>query len=151
MRSAPAWARNTSPTHTTWGMGRSTFPRATGYCAASATRAGCVSISTSREMGHARVMNDAEPTWSKPWNPSMYEITRRTMLKMTAAATTVPIDRVHYRILDPHVHVWKHDPQFPFAAGAKVPDFDATPEMLLDLMNANGVEKTVIMQVIHYR
>jgi L-fuconolactonase len=41
--------------------------------------------------------------------------------------------------------------QFPFAPGAKVPDYDATPEMLLDLMKANGVAKTVIIQVIHYR
>ena len=49
------------------------------------------------------------------------------------------------------MHVWKHEPQFPFAPGAKVPDYDATPEMLLDLMKANGVAKTVIIQVIHYR
>jgi L-fuconolactonase len=56
-----------------------------------------------------------------------------------------------YRILDPHVHVWKHDPAFPFAEGARVPDRDAPPEMLLDLMKANRVEKTVIIQVIHYR
>ncbi len=56
-----------------------------------------------------------------------------------------------YRILDPHVHVWKHDPQYPFAAGAKVPDRDATPEQLLALMKANGVARTVIIQVIHYR
>lgn len=63
------------------------------------------------------------------------------------AAATVP----SYRILDPHVHVWKHDSAFPFAQGAKVPEFDATPEMLLQLMKANKVEKTVIIQVIHYR
>jgi L-fuconolactonase len=56
-----------------------------------------------------------------------------------------------YRILDPHVHVWKHDPRFPFAPQAKVPDYDATPEKLLELMKANGVAKTVIIQVIHYR
>ncbi len=56
-----------------------------------------------------------------------------------------------YRIIDPHVHVWKHDPQYPFAEGAHVPDRDATPETLLDLMKANGVSKTVIIQVIHYR
>jgi predicted TIM-barrel fold metal-dependent hydrolase len=49
------------------------------------------------------------------------------------------------------VHVWKHDARFPFAAGAKVPDYDATPEMLLDLMHANGISKTVIIQVIHFR
>jgi len=75
----------------------------------------------------------------------MPEVTRREMLKMTAAAAVS-----NYRILDPHVHVWKHDAHFPFAPGAKVPDYDATPEMLLDLMKANGVEKTVIIQVIHY-
>ena len=57
----------------------------------------------------------------------------------------------NYHIIDPHVHVWKHDPQFPFAAGANVPARDATPETLLGLMKANGVERTVIIQVIHYR
>jgi L-fuconolactonase len=76
----------------------------------------------------------------------MSEITRRRMMLMTAAAV-VP----SYQILDPHVHVWKHDARFPFAAGAKVPDFEATPEMLLALMKANGVAKTVIIQVSHYR
>ena len=43
------------------------------------------------------------------------------------------------------------DAKYPFAEGAHVPDRDATPEMLLDLMNANGVSKTVIIQVIHYK
>src|ERR1700678_1450184 len=80
----------------------------------------------------------------------MTEVTRRTMLKMTAAVA-LSSDPTPYRILDPHVHVWKHQAQFPFAAGAKVPDYDATPEMLLDLMKANGVAKTVIIQVIHYK
>lgn len=56
-----------------------------------------------------------------------------------------------YRIIDPHVHVWKHHSRFPFAPQAKVPDYDATPEELLKLMRANGVEKAVIIQVIHYR
>ena len=56
-----------------------------------------------------------------------------------------------YRILDPHVHVWKHDPEYPFAKEAHPPERDATPETLLDLMKANGVSKTVIIQVIHYR
>ena len=55
-----------------------------------------------------------------------------------------------YRIIDPHVHVWKRDPHYPFAT-KHPPDSDATPEMLLDLMKANGVAKTVIVQVIHYR
>jgi L-fuconolactonase len=56
-----------------------------------------------------------------------------------------------YRILDPHVHVWKHDPEFPFAAGAHPPERDAAPETLLELMKANGVARTVLIQVIHYR
>ena len=56
-----------------------------------------------------------------------------------------------YRVIDPHVHVWKHDPAFPFAEGARVPARDAAPETLIELMKANGVSKTVIIQVIHYR
>jgi L-fuconolactonase len=80
----------------------------------------------------------------------MAEVTRRKMLKMTAAVA-LSNDPAPYLILDPHVHVWKHQAQFPFAPGAKVPDYDASPEMLLDLMEANGVAKTVIIQVIHYR
>jgi L-fuconolactonase len=56
-----------------------------------------------------------------------------------------------YPIIDSHVHVWKHDPRYPFAPGAKPLARDATPEMLLDLMKANGVSKTVIIQVIFYR
>lgn len=76
----------------------------------------------------------------------MYEVTRRMMLKMAAAAALS-----NYRILDPHVHVWKHDPKYPFAEGAHPPERDATPEMLLELMKANGVARTVIIQVIHYK
>ena len=56
-----------------------------------------------------------------------------------------------YRIIDPHVHVWKHDPRFPFAPGAKPPARDAAPETLLELMKANNVERTVIIQVIHFK
>lgn len=56
------------------------------------------------------------------------------------------------RIIDPHVHVWKHDPRYPWAPEtAKPPEKDATPEMLLELMRANGVARTVIIQVIYYR
>jgi predicted TIM-barrel fold metal-dependent hydrolase len=47
--------------------------------------------------------------------------------------------------------LWKHDAQFPFAAGAKVPTEDASAEMLLALMKANGVARTVLIQVIHYK
>lgn len=73
---------------------------------------------------------------------------RRTFL----AGLAVPLmAEPTYKIIDPHVHVWKHDPEFPFAAGAHVPARDATPETLLELMKANGVARTVIIQVIHYR
>ncbi len=53
--------------------------------------------------------------------------------------------------IDSHVHVWKHDPAFPFAAGAHPSPENATVEMLLDLMHANDVARTVIIQVIHYK
>ena len=66
---------------------------------------------------------------------------------MAAAAATLP----NYSIFDPHVHVWKHDTRFPFATGAKVPEYDATPEALLALMKQHGIARTVIIQVIHYR
>ena len=77
----------------------------------------------------------------------MCDVTRRTLLA-GVAATALPQAT---RILDPHVHVWKHDPAFPFAPGARVPERDATPESLLGLMRANGVSRTVIVQVIHYK
>src|SRR5271166_4470807 len=85
----------------------------------------------------------------------MYEITRRRALQLAGVAAlsskALSSKALAYRIVDPHVHVWKHDPQFPFATGQRVPDRDAKPETLLGLMKANGVEKTVIIQVIHYR
>jgi predicted TIM-barrel fold metal-dependent hydrolase len=56
-----------------------------------------------------------------------------------------------YQVYDSHVHVWEHNPQFPFAAEAKIPEEDASPETLLKLMAENGIAKTVIIQVIHYR
>ena len=65
----------------------------------------------------------------------MPDISRRTLL---AGAAFAPL-AADYRVIDPHVHVWKHDPEFPFAAGAKVPERDATPETLIEHMKANGV------------
>ena len=76
----------------------------------------------------------------------MRNLSRRSLLQGALA----PLAATE-RIIDPHVHVWKHDPRFPFAQGARVPARDATPETLLGLMKANGVSKTVIIQVIHYR
>jgi predicted TIM-barrel fold metal-dependent hydrolase len=54
-------------------------------------------------------------------------------------------------MIDSHVHVFKRDPQFPYAQGAKPPAQDASAEMLIELMRANHVARTVIIQVIHYK
>ena len=57
-----------------------------------------------------------------------------------------------YRIVDPHVHVWVKDPRYPYAKETTEPPArDATPEMLIELMKANGVERTVLVQYIGYR
>ena len=70
---------------------------------------------------------------------------------MAGASILVPLQR-NYRIIDSHVHVWKNDRRYPWAKETtRIPDKDATPEMLLGLMNANGVARTVIIQVIYYR
>src|SRR5215475_13831523 len=101
-------------------------------------------------------MNAAALTSPKAWRRYMREISRRALLMGGAlqGAALAPFaagDSIADRIIDPHVHVWKHDPEFPFAEGARIPERDATPEMLLALMRANGVSKTVLIQVIHYR
>ena len=75
---------------------------------------------------------------------------RRTFLATTGGALTASAQTAPLTI-DSHVHVWKHDPALPFAVGAKPPAEDASAEMLLDLMKANGVARTVIIQVIHYK
>ena len=79
----------------------------------------------------------------------MCDVSRRVFLAAAAASTALGAG---YRILDPHVHVWKKDPNYPWARETTNPPAkDATPEMLLELMKANGVSRTVIVQVIHYR
>ena len=56
------------------------------------------------------------------------------------------------RIIDPHTHVWINDPAFPWPAENENPPAEnRTAEMLLDLMDAHGVEKTVLVQYIGYR
>lgn len=73
------------------------------------------------------------------------------MTRAAAALAASPmIAAPSYRIVDPHVHVYKKDPRFPFAPGQPDPDADRTPEDLLALMKANGVSKTVIIQVRYY-
>jgi predicted TIM-barrel fold metal-dependent hydrolase len=54
-------------------------------------------------------------------------------------------------MIDSHVHVFKHDAQFPYAEGAHPPAVDAPVETLISLMQANHVARTVIIQVIHYK
>lgn len=64
----------------------------------------------------------------------------------------VPKPALKYRILDPHVHVWANDPHYPWARETTDPPKDnETPSTLLDLMKANGVARTVLVQVIGYR
>src|SRR6476469_3408690 len=63
---------------------------------------------------------------------------------LNAAAAPAPI-------IDAHVHVWKNDPRYPWAPNAKAPEKDATAETLLQLMADAGVQRTVIIQVIHYK
>jgi predicted TIM-barrel fold metal-dependent hydrolase len=62
-----------------------------------------------------------------------------------AAAPASPL------LIDSHVHVWKHDPAFPSAPGAHPSAEDASVEILLGLMKANQVARTVLIQVIHYK
>jgi len=60
--------------------------------------------------------------------------------------------KTDYRIIDPHVHVWVNDPAYPWAKETtRPPARNATPEMLLELMKAHGVARTVLVQYIGYR
>ena len=78
--------------------------------------------------------------------------TRRWAVSTLVGGGFLSAQTKKYRIIDPHVHVWKHDPKYPWAKETtRPPQKDATPEMLLELMRANRVERTVIIQVIHYR
>jgi L-fuconolactonase len=55
-------------------------------------------------------------------------------------------------VIDPHVHVWKSDARYPWAAQEKSPpQTDALPNRLLRLMNAHGVDKTILVHYIGYR
>jgi predicted TIM-barrel fold metal-dependent hydrolase len=81
---------------------------------------------------------------------------RRQFVAASAAASVTPrlfaqTQASPVPFIDSHVHVWKTDPAFPFAAGAHPSPADATAETLLDLMHANQVLRTVIIQVIHYK
>lgn len=57
-----------------------------------------------------------------------------------------------YNIIDAQVHVWVNDPRYLWAKETKdPPTSDATPEMLLALMEENDVRRTVLVQYIGYR
>jgi len=81
-------------------------------------------------------------------------LSRRAFLQASAATLVAAGATGHtaaeektMRIIDPHVHVWKNDPKYPWPKEEKEPPkADALPETLLDLMKANGVEKTVLVQ-----
>jgi L-fuconolactonase len=80
--------------------------------------------------------------------------TRRHFIVAASAAALAPralAQAPPIPFIDSHVHVWKDDPAFPFAAGVHPSPQNASVEMLLDLMHANDVARTVIIQVIHYR
>ncbi len=79
-------------------------------------------------------------------------LTRRNLLAGTLAGGVLSAAKTKFHLIDSHVHVWKRDSRFPWAKEtAHPPAEDATAEMLLALMKANGIERTVIIQVIHYR
>lgn len=54
-------------------------------------------------------------------------------------------------LIDAHVHVFKRDPEFPYSPDAHPPAEDAPAETLIELMRANGVARTVLIQIIHYK
>lgn len=56
-----------------------------------------------------------------------------------------------YQIVDAQIHVWINDPHYPWAAETRNPPKEnRTPAMALELMKANGVQRTVIAQYIGY-
>jgi predicted TIM-barrel fold metal-dependent hydrolase len=72
------------------------------------------------------------------------EMKRRDFLA-GALVMALPGSTLKFRILDPHVHVWANDPRYPWARETTEPPKDnETPSMLLDLMKANGVARTVL-------
>jgi predicted TIM-barrel fold metal-dependent hydrolase len=76
----------------------------------------------------------------------------RREFALGTVAMAVPGIAPTYRIVDAQVHVWINDPRYPWAPGTKdPPKDDRTPAMLLELMRAHHVERTVVAQYIGYR
>jgi predicted TIM-barrel fold metal-dependent hydrolase len=87
---------------------------------------------------------------------SRRDFLRTAVIGATAALpidlAVIAADAPALRIVDPHVHVWKNDPRYPWPKDLEnPPKEDALPETLLQLMKEQQVEKTVIVHVIHYR
>lgn len=60
--------------------------------------------------------------------------------------------KAELRVIDSHVHVWKNDPRYPWPSELRTPPaVDALPDTLLELMQRNGVGRTVVVHVIYYR
>jgi len=75
---------------------------------------------------------------------------REFSLAAVALAISPPAPR--NRIVDAQIHVWINDPHYPWAPSTQNPPKEnRTPAMGLELMNANGVARTVIAQYIGYR
>lgn len=53
-------------------------------------------------------------------------------------------------IIDAHVHVWRDDARFPWAPDITDIPQDATPEMLLQHMAANSVDRAILVQSTRY-
>lgn len=54
-------------------------------------------------------------------------------------------------LIDSHVHIWKTDPAFPYSPERKPPTEDMPVETLIQMMDENGVARTVLIQMIHYK
>lgn len=79
-------------------------------------------------------------------------MTRREFSLTGLAAAAMSGSLATSRVIDAQIHVWINDPRYPWAAKVKDPPAeDGTPAMALDLMKANGVERTVIAQYIGYK
>lgn len=87
----------------------------------------------------------------------MPALTRRAFLAAGASSVAAyALPAPPPRTVDSHVHVWANTSadfaRFPFAPGANVPaNLDASMETLLARMAAQHVERTVLIQVIHYK
>jgi predicted TIM-barrel fold metal-dependent hydrolase len=55
-------------------------------------------------------------------------------------------------MIDSHVHVWVHDPEYPWSVNeTDIPSYNASPKDLLRQMQGSGVRQAVLVQFIKYR